>query len=208
MQTVKCLLCAAMFLLTAAGPASARDFYGASVTDRDVPSSFMSFGIYGDHPVVGSVAPGSPAEDAGFVRGDIVMSLNRKPITRSADLARCGDDTLRVGIFDGLKWQTLTVDRIAIEKHKARLLAARRNAAADAGAAGASASLPDDGQPDSEPALRFDDASLSDVTVNVVSESSVNVVDDSSGSSKQTPTSMRKQIPLDDSSHDLEDIDW
>lgn len=36
--------------------------------------------------VVANVAPGSPADDAGIARGDVIMSINREPIRTTADV--------------------------------------------------------------------------------------------------------------------------
>ncbi len=38
--------------------------------------------------VVGSVQPGSPADNAGIQRGDIIVSVNRKPVSSAADASQ------------------------------------------------------------------------------------------------------------------------
>jgi len=38
--------------------------------------------------IVGSVQPGSPADDAGIQRGDIIVSVNRKPVSNAADASQ------------------------------------------------------------------------------------------------------------------------
>jgi len=198
MQTVKGLSIVFVAMLLHVGSALAADLYGAAVTDKDAPTSYMRVGIYGDHPTVASVASGSPADKAGVVRGDIVVSINGKSILRSADLAQFSAENLTIGLFDGLKWKTLNIDRMAVEK--ALQLEASRKAATITAVTSASASSPDDEESDFSPPLRFDDSSLSDLTLNVVTDQSKSL----DHTALDTPT---RDLFV-DPSHDLEGIDW
>ena len=195
MRTVKSYLAVLACLLLDMSPVLAADFYGASVIDKDAPSSFMRLGIYGDHPTVGSVASGSPTERAGFAKGDVVMSINEIKVERAVDLTKCTDAILKIRIFDGLKWKTLTIDRIAVEKEEARQLETKQAAMKNE-----SSGPPFDDQTAAASPLRFDDSSLPDAVVNIVADQP----DKSDQTQPDTPT----QPLLDDASQDLAGIDW
>lgn len=196
MGTLKTFLVTAFFLSVNVCPAFAGDFYGASVSDTEVPSSFMRLGIYGQHPVVGSVASGSPAEGAGLASGDVILSVNGKGLAGSGEIAQASDDILTLRTFDGSKWKTLSFDRPALESAKQG--EAPRRAAAAAG--GAFARPPDAERPDLSPTVRFDDASLADT--------SLNIVDEPPESLAHTAPAAPTRDSLKDPSHDLEGIDW
>jgi len=195
METMRRLFVVLAVVLFSSWPALAAEFYGASVTDKDAPSSFMRYGIYGDLPTVGSVAPGSPAETAGFARGDVIVSINGKDLVHSKDLAEFGDKTLTIRMFDGLKWKVLTIDCNVVGKNEIRPAAGHRTEveteASSSSADGRSASLPP---------LKFDDSSLSDVVVNVVADPSARL--------DQAQPSAPTQPLLDHPEHDLEGIEW
>jgi carboxyl-terminal processing protease len=80
---------------------------------------------------VGSVAPGSPADDAGVLSGDLVLSVGDRDVTRSdvptvAGLLRGAEDsTVRVGVRRGSATATLSLVRttfstpdVAVERLK------------------------------------------------------------------------------------------
>jgi hypothetical protein len=199
MKNVKLLLVTQILLPLIGGSAFAIDFYGASVTDKDVPSSFMRCGIYGDHPVVGSVASDSPAEKAGFIKGDVIMSINDKDVGQSDGLVKIIDDILNVSIFNGSEWKTLAINRLAIETEKARQLEAERKAAVVAAANRAPSSPPGE---DTSPPLKFDDSMLSNSTANVIDDRP----------DRLDPTQSKSDSPNQDWSdnpdQDLQGIDW
>ena len=200
MKAVRYFLAAPIFSLLSVCQVFAGDFYGASVTDKDMPSSFMRFGIYGDHPVVGSVVSGSVAESAGFEKGDVVILINQKSVGRAADLATITDDNLIIRTFDGSKWKKLTINRVAVEEEKARQRDAERKTATAAATNGAPSSSPNYRQFEASAPVKFDDSDLSDVTINVVADQP-DVLDHSSAVTS-------KQNLFDVSGDDLAGIDW
>jgi hypothetical protein len=100
--------------------AFAIDFYGADVTDSDLPSSYLKIGLLGFRPVVASVTLDSPAAKHGFQRGDIIVSINGKDIKSSSELHRFTTDVLSVSIFRNREKMTLTIDRHAIGNAETR----------------------------------------------------------------------------------------
>lgn len=202
MKTVKLLLVTQLLFPLIAGQAFAIEFYGASVTDKDVPSTFMRSGIYGGHPVVGSVASDSPAERAGFIQGDVIMSINDKDVGRSDELAKIIDDILNVSIFNGSEWKMLTINRLAIETEKARQIEAERKAAIVADTNSALSSPTGDDKSDASPPLKLDDSMLSNSTSNVIDDRPDRI--DPTQSKSDSPN----QDWSDNSDQDLNGIDW
>jgi membrane-associated protease RseP (regulator of RpoE activity) len=200
MKYVKLLLVMQILLPLIGGSAFAIDFYGASVTDKDVPSSFMRCGIYGDHLVVDSVASDSPAENAGFMKGDVIMSINDKVVGRLDGLVKIIDDILNVSIFNGSEWKMLTINRLAIATEKASQLEAERKAAVVAAANRAHSSSPGE---DTSPPLKLDDSMLSNSTSNVIDDRP-----DSLDKTQSQPTDTPNQDWPDNSDQDLQGIDW
>lgn len=119
-----------LFAVTFPGfSANAADFYGANVTDREVPTVAWRAGITGYRPIVGHVSTNSPAEKHGFKRGNIIISVNGKEVRNTGELSLFTADTLSVRVFDGMELKTLSIDRQAIEKEKTeRIDAARKTA--------------------------------------------------------------------------------
>ncbi|HIF52289.1 MAG TPA: DegQ family serine endoprotease [Thiotrichaceae bacterium] len=63
-----------------------RGFLGVSMQDLN-PALAEAFGLEGQHgAIVNQVMKGSPADKAGLVTGDIVLSTDAKPIKNAADL--------------------------------------------------------------------------------------------------------------------------
>jgi hypothetical protein len=137
-----------------ASVAMAFDFYGASVTDKDIPSSFMKYGLYGFHTIITDVSNDSPAYKTGLKRGDIILSINNKDITKSMELGNITTDVIKIVIFNGIERQAMTINRLAIEAEKSKLIDKEKvttsvkhiNHTVE--------------QSDNSPALKFDDEAL------------------------------------------------
>jgi membrane-associated protease RseP (regulator of RpoE activity) len=106
------------------------DFYGADVTDSDVPSSYLKIGLFGFRPVVGTVIFDSPADKHGFQRGDIIFSINGKDIKKSSELKQFTTDAVSVTIFRSKEKMTVTMGRPAIGLAQAKPVAAKIQPAA------------------------------------------------------------------------------
>ncbi|NTU50582.1 MAG: PDZ domain-containing protein [Desulfobulbaceae bacterium] len=112
----------------------AYDFYGASVSDRDVPSSYMKYGLkglIGYRPTITGISYDSTADKAGFKRGDIFLSINDKVVKSTSDLGQFTGPTISVNLFRGLERMTLTIDRLAIEAEKASRIAGEKKSPED-----------------------------------------------------------------------------
>jgi serine protease Do len=69
-----------------------RGAIGVSFLNQNNPALLRSFGA--DHGVVvNNVEPGSPAEQAGLKRGDVITSVNGKPISSGDELVAIVSDT-------------------------------------------------------------------------------------------------------------------
>lgn len=143
------------FIISIANRVHALDFYGANIADRDAPSSFLKYGIYGFRATITRVSIDSPADRAGFNQGDIILSINKKDVKRTSELNTFTTDIIKLHVFSGRERKTLTINRLAIETEKAARIAAERKEA--------TASNTDtyaDEQPSNSPALKFNDAYL------------------------------------------------
>ena len=107
----------------------AYDLYGASISDQDVPSSYMKYGLTGYRPTITGVSYDSPADKAGFKRGDIFLSINDKAVKKTSDLGKVTDNKISVLLFRSIERKTLTLDRSAIEAEKASFIDNEKNAA-------------------------------------------------------------------------------
>ena len=146
--------------LVSAGNVWAFEFFGASVSDMEVPSAYMRWGMIGTRPIVTSVQPNSPAELAGFGRGNIILSVNGTNVGSTSDLGQFSADRLAVLVFSGDNQITLTIDRAAYEAEQARL--------ANESGGGVVASPPPSVaspvvQPDNTPAIVLDNATIEQV---------------------------------------------
>lgn len=140
--------------------AFAADFYGASVIDKDVPTITWKAGVDGIRPIVNGVEYGSPASKAGFKNGDIILSINNKDVKRSSDLIKFNGNTLNVKILNGTTWNTLTIDKVAIEAVKAQEKANQAATVRKVAAPVTRQISNVNATQDSLPPLKFDDAAL------------------------------------------------
>jgi hypothetical protein len=137
------------------------EFYGASVSDQEVPSAYMKWGIIGARPIVVSVMPDSPAELAGFARGNIILSVNGTNVSSSSELGQFSTDKINVLVFSGDEQTTLTIDRFAYEAEQAS-----RASATSSGAIAPSApppAAPSVVESDSAPPVVLDNATIDEV---------------------------------------------
>jgi membrane-associated protease RseP (regulator of RpoE activity) len=125
-QTV-CVLLVGLFISVT--NVYAIDFYGADVTDSDVPSSYLKIGLFGFRPIVGTVTIDSPAAKQGFHRGDIIFSINGTEIKKSSELHKFTTDVLSVSVFKGKEKLTLTIDRRTNETAQTKQIAAEKQSA-------------------------------------------------------------------------------
>jgi len=131
MRHLMMIIAILVFGLTA-NVADAYDFYGASVSDKDVPSSYMKYGLnglIGLRPTITEISYDSPADKAGLKRGDIILLINDKAVKNTLDLGKFTDNTMSVGLFRGIERIVLTIDRLAIETEKANRIAKEKKAA-------------------------------------------------------------------------------
>ena len=117
-----------------ANSVDAYDFYGASVSDNDVPSSYMKYGLkglIGLRPTITEVSYDSPADKAGFKRGDIFLSINGKAVKNTTDLGKTTDNKMSVLFFRGIERMTLIIDKSAVEAEKASRVVKEKKATDD-----------------------------------------------------------------------------
>lgn len=100
----------------------ALNFYGAEVTDADLPSSYMRVGLFGVRPVVGITADDNSTADSGFQRGDIIISVNGTGVKNSIELNKFTTDTVSVTIFRYNEKKTLFIKMRDIGKADAKQL--------------------------------------------------------------------------------------
>jgi hypothetical protein len=153
-----------ILVLLSAGMAMAIEFFGASVSDLDAPDMYMKWGIIGPRPIVTSVLPDSPAELAGFGRGNIIISVNGTAVGNSTELSRYSADKLAVLVFSGDDQVTLTIDRFAYEAAQANRANTNTNTNTNT-TSGAAAPPPPPAdpaviQPDNSPAIVLDNATI------------------------------------------------
>lgn len=82
-----------------ASSAFALDFYGANITDKEVPSSYLNIGLVGFLPTVSDVSTDSVADKQGFKRGDIIVSINGKNIRKTSELNQLKAEVRTVSMF-------------------------------------------------------------------------------------------------------------
>lgn len=108
--------------------AVANGFHGATVTDRDLPSSYMKIGLFGYRPVISEVPLDSVAAKHGFQRGDIIVSINGKDIKKSSELNQFMSDELSVSIIRNKEKMSVTIIRYVPRVAKAKPIVTERQA--------------------------------------------------------------------------------
>lgn len=151
-MNIKIMMTMLVAVFIAATESSAFDYYGATVIDRDAPSSYMKYRIHGFHATITEVSRGSFAHKLGFEQGDIIISINGKNVKKTSELKTFTADLLKVLIFRASERTTLSINRFDIEKEMAARVATR--------SAVATLMLDTDEIPDGNKALKFDDAAL------------------------------------------------
>lgn len=106
-----CAVCAITLVYLTASNANASNFFGASVTDKDVPTIAWKVGVVGYHPTVNEIMEDSPAQKAGLVKGDIILSINNKAVKSALELREFRDSTLNVEIASGPTRRLVTINR-------------------------------------------------------------------------------------------------
>jgi membrane-associated protease RseP (regulator of RpoE activity) len=96
------------------------DFYGADVSDSDVPSVYFKVGLYGVRPIVNAVAFDSVAAKAGLQRGNVILSINGIDVEKTSELQQFTTNVLSVLILSGFEIKVVSVDRLAPETSKSR----------------------------------------------------------------------------------------
>jgi hypothetical protein len=107
-------------LILSASRTFAFDFYGADVSDSDVPSIYFKVGLYGIRPIVNTVAFESIAAKAGLQRGNVILSINGTDVEKSSELSQFTTNVLSVLILSGFEIKVLSFDRLAPEASKSK----------------------------------------------------------------------------------------
>lgn len=128
----------------------ALDFYGATITDRELPTRFFKLDLYGIRPIVDHVTADSPADRFGLKQGDLILSINGKSVVKTSDLSTMTKEKNDIRIIRGVARKRITVTRATIE--------AVRHAAHKAQETTPKNSTPSSS--DNSPAIRLDDAAL------------------------------------------------
>lgn len=140
-------------LLHASG-IDAFDYYGASVSDRELPSSFLKLGMYGSRPAVDRVLMDSPAAKHGLKQGDVLLAINGKNITRASEISLFTTDKVSLTLIRGYARKTVVINRLAIESELTRHAVESKRPAVP------SPQVMNAINADNSPAIRFDDAAL------------------------------------------------
>ena len=146
-----------VFVLTA-NVANAYDFYGASVTVKEVSTSMWRMGINGNYPIIDSVTLDSPAAKAGLSQGNIILSVNDKVIKTVADLDTFTTNILSMKILKGYSRETILIDRNAIEAEKTKHIEEERKSIVEVAAPIRNTQVED--RLNNLPPIVFDDAKL------------------------------------------------
>lgn len=133
--------------------AHALDFYGATITDRELPTRFYKLNLYGIRPIVDQVAANSLAARVGLKQGDVILSINGTSVAKAADFPGMTLEKNDIRVIRGLARKRITVTRATIATaqqgphaaHKAQKTAPNKSTAPSS---------------DTGPAIRFDDAVL------------------------------------------------
>ena len=91
------------------------DFFGADVSDSDVPSIYFKVSLYGIRPIVNSVAFDSIAAKIGLHRGNVILSINGTDVQKTSELNQFTTNVLSVLILSGFEVKVVSIDRLASE---------------------------------------------------------------------------------------------
>ena len=133
--------------------AHALDFYGATITDRELPTRFYKLDMYGIRPIVDQVAANSLAARVGLKQGDVILSINGTSVTKAADFPGMALEKNDIRVIRGLARKRITVNRATIAIAQQAQHAAHKE----------QKTAPKTSTPpssDTGPAIRFDDAAL------------------------------------------------
>jgi murein DD-endopeptidase MepM/ murein hydrolase activator NlpD len=144
------LVLVSLFLATTG---HALDFYGATITDRELPTSFFKLNLYGIRPIVDHVTTDSPADKFGLRQGDVILSINGKSIAKASDFSTLIKEKNEIRIIRGLARKRIIVTRATIEAaQQAQHVVQKAEETAPKVSTPASS--------DTSSAIRFDDAAL------------------------------------------------
>ena len=152
--TCRFIFVLALVSLFLATTGHALDFYGAAVSDRELPSSFFKIHLYGFRPTVDRVTSDSPADRFGLRQGDVILSINGKSVAKTSDFPTMTHEKNDIRVIRGLTRKRITVTRATVEAAQQAQYATDK--ARETTPPKASTVHP----PDTSPAIRFDDAAL------------------------------------------------
>ncbi len=93
--------------------ANAFDYYGATLSRRELPSSYMNMGYIGFFMHVDTVQSNSPAELQGLKQGDYLLSINGRSIHNPGDLSTVTADKLTIDVLRGHERKEVRLNREA-----------------------------------------------------------------------------------------------
>jgi len=153
---MRCLRFAVLIFFCSLTTTHAFDYFGAELSNSELPSSYMKLGIIGSYVHVDKLLHHSPAERQGFQQGDYLIAVNGTDIQKVADLLSVTTEELRITVLRGYKRKTIRFN----------LLMAKQETAPPATTVSSRPIVQAQPEPqhvkrtDNAPALRFDDAAL------------------------------------------------
>lgn len=143
------------FSILTANMVDAFDFYGASISDKEAPLSYIKYGIKGYHPIINEVVLDTPVSKAGLKKGDVIISVNNRNIQKTTELRSVNGNVINLTVFNGFEQKTVSIERLSIETEKTKRKDAVRKHSNDS-----QIYLQVVEQPDNSPPLKFDNAAL------------------------------------------------
>ena len=151
--TCRFIFVLALVSLFMATTGHALDFYGATITDRELPARFYKLDMYGTRPIVDHVTAGSAADRFGLRQGDLVLSINGKSVAKTSDFSGMTQEKNDLRVIRGLARKRIAVTRATLE-------AAQQVQHTASKAQETASHAPTSPSSDTSPAIRFDDATL------------------------------------------------